>query len=49
MFARSRLTVGARNLFDEPFPFADSYIGPFDPTRVDPRGQVAFVELRKLF
>jgi hypothetical protein len=49
IFAGTRMTFGARNLFDEPFPFADTYIGPFDTTRVDPRGQVAFFEWRKVF
>ena len=38
--------AGARNLFDEDFPFAVRSDGtPYDASRVDPRGRVAYVEV----
>lgn len=45
-----RISAGARNLFDADFPL--SPLGgstSFDASRVDPRGRVAFIELRKTF
>jgi len=46
------LTAGVRNLFDEDFPLIDLVAGrtqPFDPRRVDVRGRVGFVEIKKQF
>jgi outer membrane receptor for ferrienterochelin and colicin len=46
------ITAGARNLFDKSFPFIDLDYGPvlpFDPSRVDVRGRVVFVEVGKKF
>jgi outer membrane receptor protein involved in Fe transport len=47
------VTGGARNLFDKSFPFIDLAASgetlPFDPSRVDLRGRVVFVELGKKF
>lgn len=46
------VTAGVRNLFDEDFPLINLVAGrtlPFDPRRVDVRGRVAFVELKKQF
>ena len=37
--------VGARNLLDRDFPFALSARAPYDASRVDLRGRVAFIEL----
>ena len=51
-FAESRwkLNVGVRNLFDEDFPFFNVRAGaPWDTSRVDPRGRVAYLELSKEF
>jgi len=44
-----RITAGARNLFDADFPFIDNAVGPYDPTRVDVRGRVLFVDVTKRF
>jgi hypothetical protein len=41
--------VGARNLFNAKFPFIDYDTGPFDPTRVDPRGRVIYLDITKSF
>jgi len=52
LFDGVSVTAGVRNLFDQDFPFIDLVAGriyPFDPRRVDVRGRVAFVELRKKF
>jgi outer membrane receptor protein involved in Fe transport len=44
-----RVAVGARNLFNAKFPFIDYDTGPFDPTRVDPRGRVIYLDITKSF
>jgi iron complex outermembrane receptor protein len=44
-----RLSVGARNLFNADFPFIDNVFGPYDPSRVDVRGRVLFLDVTKSF
>ncbi len=44
-----RVSAGARNLFDDPFPFHQGFAGPFDTRRVDLRGRLLQMELRKEF
>ena len=43
-----RFTAGARNLFDESFPFVDNHTG-IDSSRVDFRGRILFLEASKEF
>ena len=46
------VTGGVRNLFDKDFPFIDNAVGrisSFDPSRVDIRGRVMFIEVGKKF
>ncbi len=49
-FYRTRFGLGinggVKNLFDKSFPFYDSPGGPYDPSRVDPRGRTIYVDLR---
>ena len=44
-----KLNAGVRNLFEEAYPFAPSYAGPYDTRRVDLRGRVLFFKLQKEF
>ncbi|WIO75225.1 TonB-dependent receptor [Porticoccaceae bacterium LTM1] len=44
-----RLRVGAQNLLNTKFPFAERWNTPFDSTHYDPRGRILFVELEKTF
>ncbi len=45
----TKMSLGARNLFDAEFPFIDATRGPFDPSRVDLRGRIAFVDFTHSF
>jgi outer membrane receptor protein involved in Fe transport len=44
-----RVNAGVLDLTDSSFPFIDSLRGSYDPSRVDPRGRTAFIELSKSF
>lgn len=46
---RLKLNAGIRNLFEEDYPFAPSFAGPYDTRRVDLRGRIVFVKLQKEF
>ena len=50
-FGDSGWTVyaGARNITNKEFPFYDSGYQPWDPRRVDPRGRVVHLEIRKTY
>ena len=41
--------AGARNITNKEFPFYDSGYQPWDPRRVDPRGRVVHLEIRKTY
>ena len=40
---------GARNITNKAFPFFDGFSAPWDPRRVDPRGRVVHLEIRKSY
>ena len=44
-----KLNAGVRNVFEEDYPFAPSYAGPFDTRRVDLRGRLMFLKVQKEF
>lgn len=44
-----KLNAGIRNLFEEDYPFAPSFAGPYDTRRVDLRGRIVFFKLQKEF
>ena len=44
-----KLYAGARNITDKEFPFYDSMYGPWDPRRVDTRGRIVHLEIRKSY
>ncbi|MCY4477340.1 MAG: TonB-dependent receptor [Gammaproteobacteria bacterium] len=46
---RLKLNAGVRNLFEEDYPFAPSFAGPYDTRRVDLRGRIVFLKLQKEF
>ncbi|WP_446831269.1 hypothetical protein [Candidatus Foliamicus sp.] len=41
--------AGARNITNKPFPFFDGFGRPWDPRRVDTRGRIVHLEVRKTF
>ena len=43
------LLAGSRNLFDADFPFYNGFGTPWDPRRVDTRGRIAYLEIRKSY
>jgi len=43
------INAGVKNLANRSFPFYDSAGGPYDPSRVDPRGRTFYVEIRNDF
>lgn len=44
-----KLNAGVRNMFEEDYPFAPSYAGPYDTRRVDLRGRIVFAKVQKEF
>ena len=44
-----RILMGARNLTDASFPFVDNLGRPFDSSRVDVRGRILYMEVKKTF
>ncbi|WP_446830649.1 TonB-dependent receptor domain-containing protein [Candidatus Foliamicus sp.] len=42
-----KVFAGARNVTNRPFPFFDGFGQPWDPRRVDTRGRIIHLELRK--
>ena len=41
--------AGARNITNKPFPFFDGFGRPWDPRRVDTRGRIVHLEVRKTY
>ena len=44
-----KVYAGARNITNKAFPFFDGFAAPWDPRRVDPRGRVVHLEIRKSY
>ncbi len=44
-----KVYAGARNITNAEFPFFDGFGPPWDPRRVDTRGRIVHLELRKSY
>lgn len=44
-----KVYAGARNITNKAFPFFDGFSAPWDPRRVDPKGRIVHLEIRKTY
>ncbi|WIO75358.1 TonB-dependent receptor [Porticoccaceae bacterium LTM1] len=44
-----QIKAGVRNLFNNQYPFVNSFRSPYDPQRVDTRGRIIYMDVRKSF
>ena len=47
--SRWKFNGGVRNLFNRKFPFFDGFIRPYDDRRVDTRGRMVYLEVKKSY